>query len=66
MQNFHMLELSNRLASAWAAFFNFKDALCDTYLPVEKRVKLFEAVVVPCALYGCGAWTVTKDMQHKL
>lgn len=38
---YHQTEFDHRLASGWAAFFKFKDALCNRNLPLKHRVKLF-------------------------
>ena len=63
---FHETEFQNRMASAWGAFFKFKASLCNRHVPLKYRVKLFESCVTPCALYSCGTWTVTAEMQRKL
>ena len=66
INHYHATELSNRIASGWAAFFKFKAALCDRQLPSKDRVKLFEATVTPCVLYGCATWTMTRSMETRL
>ena len=66
MVNQHDAELQNRLASAWAPFFKSKSALCNRRLLLKDRLRLFEAVVTPCALYSCGTWAMTTDMARSL
>ena len=63
---FHETEFTNRLASAWSAFFKFKVCLCCRKVPLNYRMKLFECCVTPCALYSCGTWALTADMERKL
>ena len=63
---FYETEFQNRMASAWGAFFKFKASLCNRHVPLKYRVKLFESCVTPCALYSCGTWTVTAEMQQRL
>ena len=65
-KDYHTTELSNRIASGWAAFFKFKHALCDRKLPLQDRIKLLEATVTPCVMYACAAWTMTADMEAQL
>ena len=62
----HPTELRNRLKCGWKAFFKFRTALCDRALPIKHRLKLFEAVVTPCALYANGTWTMTADSEKQL
>ena len=33
---------------------------------MRDRVRLFEAVVTPTALYGSSTWALTKSMEHQL
>ena len=62
----HRTELRNRIACGWAAFMKNKGALCNKKLPISDRIRLFNSVVVPCVLYGCGAWTTTTACEQLL
>jgi len=64
--DYHDTELANRVASGWACFFKFKDALCNRGLPLRDRLKLFESCVAPCVLYACCTWTLTLEREHLL
>ena len=33
---------------------------------LHDRVRLFHAVVTPCALYGCGSWALTQQEEQQL
>ena len=66
ISDYHTTEMKNRLASGWAAFFKFKVPLCNRKLCFKDRIKLFDSVVTPCVLYGCGAWTLTVADEQKL
>ena len=66
VNNLHTAELSNRISAAWYAFSKFKPALCSRKLGFAAKMKLFEAVVTPVALYGCATWTVTVTMGTAL
>ena len=66
VNNLHSVELYNRISAAWGAFSKFKPALCSRKLPFIARLKLFEAVVAPVALYGSAFWTVTDTMRAAL
>jgi len=65
-EDFHEVELANRLASGWASFMKLKEVLCDKRISLRKRLRLFDAVVVPTVLYGCAAWTLTADGHQQL
>jgi hypothetical protein len=64
--DYHDTELANRVASGWACFFKFKDALCNRGLPLRDRLKLFESCVAPCVLYACCTWTLTLEREDLL
>ncbi len=53
-------EISNRITKAWKKFFSHKHELCSKYYSTEVRFKLFDSVITPSILYGCGAWAMTK------
>ena len=50
----------------WAAFFKFKGALCNRYVPIHDRIALFISCITPCVLYACGTWTMTDSMERRL
>ena len=62
----HDVELKHRLSKGWAKFMTFKKELCDKSLPIDNRVKLFNATVTPTVLYGCGTWAMTTAREDKL
>ena len=66
VDDFHTIEFNNRLSMGWAAFFKFKGALCNRYVPVHDRLALFISCITPCVLYACGTWTMTDDMKRRL
>ena len=59
-------ELRRRMASAWAAFAKYKSELCSKKIAPRERVRLFESVVAPVALYACSTWTLTKQQEMAL
>ena len=62
----HEVELNNRLAGAWAPFHKNKAELCSKSYCLADRLRLFEAVITPVALYACSAWGLKKSMEKKL
>jgi hypothetical protein len=55
----HDTELKHRIKKAWAKFGVFRDELTDKGVPLHLRLKLFNAVLTPTVLYGCGCWAMT-------
>ena len=51
--------LHHRLRCAWGKFSCFRHALVDKHIDVRLRLRLFDAVVTPCALYGLSSAPLT-------
>jgi hypothetical protein len=62
----HDEEVRHRIRRGWAKFHQFKKELCGRNFPLVHRLRLFEAVVTPSVLYGCGTWTMNKDRERSL
>jgi len=57
------LEVEHRMGSAWRRFMSLKDELTNRRYSLNDRLKLFDSVVKATALYGCAAWTLTKELE---
>ena len=66
LADYHDTELSYRIACGWAAFMKSKECLCNKQVDVQLRFRLFDAVVTPCVMYGCVAWTLKSDGYRRL
>ena len=66
MTNMHEAEMKSRTTRAWAKFAKHKAELTCKDIPINLRLKLFDAVVTPTMLYGAGTWAMTKDMETQL
>ena len=62
----HEVEVSHRIRKAWTKFGVYKQELTDKMVPLNLRLKLFQAVVTPTALYGCGSWAMTAGREQCL
>eukprot|EP00973_Karenia_brevis_P095134 12425838-Karenia_brevis.AAC.1 len=62
----HDVELDSRLEKAWRKFFALKSELCGKYYLLSARLKLFQATVGSCFLYGSGTWTLTAAREAKI
>ena len=56
----HDVELKNRGSKHWIKFSIFRTELSGEYYDIERRMKVFKAVVQPTLLYGCSCWTMTR------
>ena len=63
---YHKTEVKNRIAAGWGAFMKYKTELCSKHCSLRLKAKLFEAVVTPCVMYGCAAWTLTDGLEKRL
>ena len=59
-------ELDHRIATAWAKFGTFRHELTNKKTNLYDRLRLFEAVVTPCALYASGSWSLKRQDEQKL
>ena len=60
------LDLTYHLQAVSKAFFANRNILCDQNVPVKDRLRYFDAVVSPVALFGCGHRTVHQKDLHQL
>ena len=58
--------LEYRLRCAWAKFCLFRHALVDKHVDIKLRLRLLDAVVTPCALYGLTTAPLTKQDVEQL
>ena len=56
----------HRLRQAWKAAHANAPRLRSTAISHTKRVKLLQALVKPCLLYGVETWKVTPDLISKI
>ena len=62
----HTVELKHRIKKAWAKFGTFKDELTNKSVPLYLRIKLFNTIMPPTVLYGCGSWVMTGTRERLL
>jgi len=62
----HDVELKHRMKKAWAKFWIWKQELTDRDVPLRLRLKLFQSVITPTALYGCSSWVMTGAREAEL
>ena len=60
------VELDHRLARAWAKFAVFRSELTNKKSNLFNRLRLFDSVVTPCALYGSSSWSLRRVDEQKL
>ena len=59
-------EVAHRVARAWAKFATFRSELTNKKTNLFDRVRLFHAVVTPCALYGSSSWALARSEERTL
>ena len=58
--------LEHRLSLAWLKFHNLHKALTNQKVPVRLRLRLFESVVSPTAVYSLGTTPLTTSQLQRL
>ena len=66
LANCQATEMDSRIGLAWKAFMARKGELCNKRYPLRDRLRLFEATVSKCALYGIECWTLTEEDRRTL
>jgi hypothetical protein len=64
--DFTQAELDTRISQAWKKFMVFKHELTNKQYSINDRIRLFDSTVSPTFLYGCAAWSLTKQMELKI
>merc|ERR1711963_488103 len=65
-QNQNHVEIESRISAAWKKFYALKDELLSKKYSLYDRIRLFNGVVTPTALYGCTSWTLTVELENRL
>ncbi|GFO20109.1 endonuclease-reverse transcriptase [Plakobranchus ocellatus] len=59
-------EISARTAQAKINFQKMKTILTNKYISIETRKRALQRYREPVLMYGCEAWTISKQIQNKL
>ena len=65
-EDYHEVELRNRIRAGWAKFMQNKQELVNKKYSLNDRLRLFESVISPTVLYGSECWTMNKSMDKML
>ena len=57
--------LAHRIKCAWGKFHLFHGSLTNRHVDIKLRLRLFDAVVTPCVMYGLATAPMTSaDIEH--
>ena len=59
-------EVEHRIAQAWKKFSVHRAELTNRNYSINQRIRLFDGIVTPTALYGSAIWALTKNQDLKL
>ena len=59
-------EISARIAQAKMVFQKMKTVLTNSHISIQTRKRTLECYIEPILMYGCEAWTISKQAQKKL
>ncbi|GFO42695.1 RNA-directed DNA polymerase from mobile element jockey [Plakobranchus ocellatus] len=59
-------EISARTAQAKIKFQKMKTILTNKHISIETRKRALQCYIEPVLMYGCEAWTISKQIQNKL
>ena len=59
------VECQHRFQAAWYNFHNYSKVLLNHHVPIKLRLKLFDAVVSPCVLFGMSVLPIYQNMMDK-
>jgi len=66
LSNRGKVTLEHRLRCAWSKFHSVRETLTNRHVDVRLRLKLFDAVVTPAALYGLTASPLAQKQCSRL
>ena len=61
-----LVEVQHRIQAAWGKFHQYRWQLTNSNISVKLRLKLFDAVVSPCVLFGLGALPMYATLREKV
>ncbi|GFN86839.1 endonuclease-reverse transcriptase [Plakobranchus ocellatus] len=56
-------EISSRTAQAKINFQKMKTILTNKHISIETRKRALQCYIEPVLMYGCEAWTISKQIQ---
>jgi hypothetical protein len=59
-------EIKSRLNSGNACYPKVKNILSSRLISKNLKIKIYETIIFPVALYGCEAWSLTLREEHRL
>ncbi|GFO09658.1 endonuclease-reverse transcriptase, partial [Plakobranchus ocellatus] len=59
-------EISARTAQAKINFQKMKTILTNKHISIKMRKRALQCYIEPVLMYGCEAWTISKQIQNKL
>jgi exonuclease III len=65
-QNSSTTDIRCRIAQALAAVSNLRVIWRNRAISLKTKLRLLDCLVIPTALYGCEAWTMTKADTNRL
>ncbi|GFS07800.1 endonuclease-reverse transcriptase [Elysia marginata] len=59
-------EIAARIAHAKTSFQKMRAVLTNKHISIQTRKRVLQCYIEPILLYGCEAWTISKQMEAKL
>eukprot|EP00959_Pyramimonas_sp_CCMP1952_P417000 8736408-Pyramimonas_sp.AAC.1 len=60
------VELQNRFARSWRAFYKYQHLLCCRKAPLSERLKLLQSLVSTSLFWCCGSWNLTAQQRSEI
>lgn len=59
-------EVDRRVCNTWKRFWALKEVMKNRDIPMTAKTKLHDTCILPCMIYGCQTWALTKRNMEKL
>jgi len=59
-------DVKSRLAIATSALTKLQPLLNNKSISIRTKIRLWRAIVISTALYGCEAWTLSADLERRI
>lgn len=59
-------EIDRRIANTWKRYWSLSEIMKNKDMPMKDKRKVYNTCILPCLIYGCQTWALTKKQLNKI